>query len=239
MSAALPRGECARAVLLAVTCQCASAFPSAALGCSAGKVQTRFTQGKNVSAEAHFVPREGALEEDDGCVRGLRSSSCGCTTHPTRGGPAALLLCERCWWSLHPALRMMMKRPNWAALMPALSAPLGCSYLILCEYDTARHGTDLVILDARDIEVCCCVRLLVVAASRKTALAVKRASHHLYITPTFSTPAHFAPQAAPVCVAHLPHHVPYVFHGWWNPAGAAPFAASKGHAEGGTTHAAA
>lgn len=36
----------------------------------AGTVQTRYTPGKNVSAEAHFVPRPGGgtEEEDDGCA---------------------------------------------------------------------------------------------------------------------------------------------------------------------------
>ena len=48
-------------------------------------------------------------------------------------------------------------------------------YLLCLAYDPARHGTDVLVLDARDIE------------------------------------------APPVCTLRLEHHVPYTFHGAWQP----------------------
>lgn len=83
----------------------------------AGTTQTRLIAGRNL-AEALFVPRAGATEEDDG-------------------------------------------------------------YLIYNEYDTATHRTNFTVLSARDIE------------------------------------------GEPLCAVNLPHHVPYTFHGFWQPAGGA------------------
>lgn len=125
-----------------------------------GRVQMRYTEGKTCSAEAHFIAREGATEEDDGCGRRRRQQrevtqavrrapllKCNVREHCYSDTAATLLLA----FSSQLSVVFHLSEPPPPPPCPLL-LPVGCSYLLFCEYDTARHGTDLVILDARDIE---------------------------------------------------------------------------------------